>query len=147
MYHLNIPKYLFSCRYKLLVINAGNVANSPPQRREQESRDRITWFWVILFNIYEVLICNKIALGVIIEIKLLYQGLFMIYQSLSKRNFFSFLDRMVLFLPFFLSSMDFFFFSWPRTFFRLWFSLKIFPEAKSSTCEFCRLRNVNKIWK
>ena len=64
----------------------------------------------MLFNIYEVHICYKIALGVIIEIKLLYQGLFMIYQSLSKRYFFSFLDRMVLLLPFFLSSMDFFFF-------------------------------------
>ena len=44
----------------------------------------------MLFNIYEVHICNKIALGVIIEIKLLYQGLFMIYQSLSKRYFFFF---------------------------------------------------------
>ena len=146
MYHFNISTQTIFLAAVISYINAGNVANSPPQRREQESRDKIAWFWVILFNIYEVHICNKIALGVIIEIKLLYQGLFMIYQSLSKRYFFSFLDRMVLFLPFFLSSMDFFF-SWPRTFFRLWFSLKIFPEAKSSTCEFCRVRNVNKIWK
>ena len=146
MYHFNISTQTIFLAAVISYINAGNVANSPPQRREQESRDKIAWFWVILFNIYEVHICNKIALGVIIEIKLLYQGLFMIYQSLSKRNFFSFLDRMVLFLPFFLSSMDFFFFL-NEDFLPALIFPEDFPEANSSTCEFCRVRNVNKIWK
>ena len=146
MYHFNISTQTIFLAAVISYINAGNVANSPPQRREQESRDKIAWFWVILFNIYEVHICNKIALGVIIEIKLLYQGLFMIYQSLSKRYFFSFLDRMVLFLPFFLSSMDFFFFL-NEDFLPALIFPEDFPEANSSTCEFCRVRNVNKIWK
>ena len=64
----------------------------------------------------------------------------------QKGIFFSFLDRMVLFLPFFLSSMDFFFFL-NEDFLPALIFPEDFPEANSSTCEFCRVRNVNKIWK
>ena len=133
MYHFNISTQTIFLAAVISYINAGNVANSPPQRREQESRDRIAWFWVILFNIYEVHICNKIALGVIIEIKLLYQGLFMIYRSLSKRYFFSFLDRMVLFLPFFLSFFNGLFFFFLNEDF---LPPLIFPEDFSRSKEF-----------
>ena len=64
--------------------------------------------------------------------------------SLFHKGFFSFLDRMLLFLS---SYFLFFFFLLPRNFFRYWFSheQRFFPEQRASTCEFCQVRDVNKI--
>ena len=54
---------------------------------------------------------------------------------------FSLLDRMV--LSFFFGPVSFFFSLFlPRTFFRFWF----FHEQIDSTSEFCKVRDVNKIW-
>ena len=63
-----------------------------------------------------------------------------------KGIFFSFLDRMVLYL----SSLGLFFpLFLPRTFFRLWFfhEQRSFHKQRASTCELSKVRGVNKIWK
>ena len=63
-------------------------------------------------------------------------------------EFFSLLDRMVLFLS---SSDLFFFFSFffilPSTLYRFLFfhEQRFFHKRRASTCEFCELRDVNKI--
>ena len=67
------------------------------------------------------------------------------YVSTNRyHNAISFLDRMVLFL----SSLGLFFFSFSFTK-DFWFfhEQRFFLENRASTCEFCKVRDVNKIWK
>ena len=64
------------------------------------------------------------------------------------KGMFSLLDRVVLF-PSSLGLLLFFFFFLPRTFFRFLFfhEQRFFHKQGASTCEFCQVRDVNKIWK
>ena len=62
------------------------------------------------------------------------------YWSLSRRNFFSFLGRMVLFLSFFFGPNLFFIFFFTKDF----LPLLISPWARASTCEFCKVHAVKK---
>ena len=56
------------------------------------------------------------------------------------KKFFSFLGRMVLFLSFFFGSNFFFIFFFTKDF----LPLLIFPWARASTCEFCKVHAVKK---
>ena len=68
-------------------------------------------------------------------------SLFEIWTS-AWRNIFTFLDRMLLFL----SSLGLLSFL-PRTSFRFWFfhEQRFFHKQRASTCEFCKVRDVNKL--
>ena len=66
------------------------------------------------------------------------------YWSLSRRNFFLFLAEWYsFFLSFLVQNFFLIFFFFTRDF----LSLLIFPWARASTCEFCKVHAVKKIWK
>ena len=67
-------------------------------------------------------------------------------QVVFTKEFFLYLTE---WYPFFLSLGLFFFFFFPRTFFCFWFfhEQRFFHKQRASMCEFCKVHNVNKIWK
>ena len=69
------------------------------------------------------------------------------HQSLSQRKFFSFLDRLVLFLS--SLSLFYFFVFFTNDFLPLmiFHEQRFFLKKDAFTCEICKVHDVNKIWK